>query len=95
MTFTHLTPKEIPKISQKTINGKRHYETPGGEFISITTLISSMTPDGILEWRKAVGDDVADYVMRTAADRGSKVHNMIESHLNNERENYPVREFVV
>ena len=78
MTFTHLTPKEIPRISQKTVNGKRHYKTPSGEFISITSLLSSMTPDGILEWRKSVGEAVADYVMRTAANRGTKVHNMIE-----------------
>ena len=95
MTFTHLTPKEIPKINQKTVNGKRHYETPSGEFISITSLLSSLTPDAILEWRKSVGDDVADYVMRTAANRGSKVHKMIESYLKNERQNDPVREFGV
>ena len=45
--------------------------------------MSSQTPQGILEWRKSVGEDVANYVMRTAASRGSRVHDMIESYLSN------------
>ena len=83
MTFEHLPPEELPQIKQFKVNGKRHYETPSGTFISITTLLSSQTPQGILEWRKSVGEDVANYVMRTAASRGSRVHDMIESYLYN------------
>ena len=83
MTFEHLPPEELPQIKQTNVNGKRHYETPSGTFISITTLLSSQTPQGILEWRKSVGEDVANYVMRTAASRGSRVHDMIEAYLSN------------
>ena len=83
MTFEHLPPEKLPQIKQTNVNGKRHYETPSGTFISITTLLSSQTPQGILEWRKSVGEDVANYVMRTAASRGSRVHDMIESYLSN------------
>ena len=83
MTFEHLPSEELPQIKQTNVNGKRHYETPSGTFISITTLLSSQTPEGILEWRKSVGEDVANYVMRTAASRGSRVHDMIESYLSN------------
>ena len=83
MTFEHLPPEELPQIKQTNVNGKRHYETPSGTFISITTLLSSQTPQGILEWRKSVGEDVANYVMRAAASRGNSVHDMIESYLYN------------
>jgi len=87
MVFTHLPSQGLPEIKQINIDGKRHYETPHGTFISITTLLSSLTPEGILEWRESVGDDVADYVMRVAATRGSKLHNIVESYLSNEPQN--------
>ena len=83
MTFEHLPPEKLPQIKQTNVDGKRHYDTPSGTFISITTLLSSQTPQGILEWRKSVGEDVANYVMRTAASRGSRVHDMIEAYLSN------------
>ena len=83
MAFAHLSPEELPQIKQISVNGKRHYETSSGTFISITTLLSSQTPEGILEWRKSVGEDVANYVMRAAATRGSDVHDIIESYLSN------------
>jgi len=38
MTFTHLLHPEIPKIKQISIDGIRHYETPDGTLISITSL---------------------------------------------------------
>jgi len=87
MTFTHLLHPEIPKIKQININGVRYYDTPDGTLISITSLLKNFTPEGILEWRKAVGEDVANEVMRAAADRGSKVHKIIENCLSNKSEN--------
>ena len=87
MTFTHLLHPEIPKIKQINISGVRYYDTPDGTLISITSLLKNFTPEGILEWRKAVGEDVANEVMRAAADRGSKVHKIIENCLSNKPEN--------
>ena len=87
MTFTHLLHPEIPKIKQVNIDGVRYYDTPDGTLISITTLLKNFTPEGILEWRKAVGEEVANEVMRAAADRGSKVHKIIENCLSNKPEN--------
>ena len=87
MTFTHLSKRELPKIKQINVDGVRHYETPEGTFISITSLLKSYTPEGILEWRENVGDDIADYVMRNATARGNKVHKIIENCLSNEPEN--------
>ncbi len=87
MTFTHLPHPELPEIKQIQIDGVRHYETPDGTFLSITSLLKNFTPEGILEWRNNVGEDVANYVMRTAKTRGDKVHKIIESCLSNEPEN--------
>jgi len=87
MTFTHLLHSEIPKIKQISVDGVRHYETPDGTLISITSLLKNFTPQGILDWRKSVGDEIADKVMRAATDRGSKVHEIIENCLSNKPEN--------
>ena len=42
-----------------------------------------------MEWRKRVGDDVANYIARTAANRGTKVHHMAEDYLNNMHLKWP------
>jgi genome maintenance exonuclease 1 len=86
MTFTHLLHPEIPKIKQININGVRYYDTPDGTLISITSLLKNFTPQGILDWRKAVGEEVANAVMIAATDRGSKVHQIIENCLSNKPE---------
>ena len=81
--FTH-KPVEVTELSTKTVNRKRFYETPEGKlYPSITTVLSRRKMEGLLEWRKKVGDDVANYVARTAAARGTKVHHMCEDFLNN------------
>ena len=87
MLFTHLLHPEIPKIKQVNIDGVRYYDTPDGTLISITSLLKNFTPQGILDWREAVGEEVANEVMRAAADRGSKVHKIIENCLSNKSEN--------
>ena len=87
MTFIHLLNPEIPKIKEVNINGVRHYDTPDGTLISITSLLKNFTPQGILDWRKAVGAEKANEVMRAAGARGSKVHKIIESCLSNKPEN--------
>ena len=86
MTFTHLLHPEIPKIKQIDIDGIRHYETPDGTLISITSLLKNFTLQSILDWKKSVGDDVANERLRHGADRGSKVHEIIENCLSNKPE---------
>ena len=44
---------------------------------------------GLMEWRQRVGDDVANYIARTAAHRGTKVHHMCEDYLNNVQSEWP------
>ena len=87
--FTH-KPVEIPELSTKNINRKRFYLTPEGKlYPSITTVLQRRKMEGLMEWRKKVGDDVANYIARTAAHRGTKVHHMCEDFLNNMESDYP------
>ena len=92
--FTH-KPVEIPEVSTKTVNRKRFYLTPeGGVFPSITTVLSVRKREGLSEWRKRVGEDVANYISRTAANRGTKVHQMVEDFLNNQEIEKDNRQFL-
>ena len=75
----------LPEVKTEPINRKRFYVTPEGEkYPSITTVLSTRKKEGLFEWRKRVGNDVANYVARTSASRGTKVHHMCEDYLNNE-----------
>ena len=81
--YTH-KPVELKKLTTQTINFKRFYETPDGNlYPSITTVLSTRNKKGLFEWRKRVGDEVANYVARTSAARGTAVHHMCEDYLNN------------
>lgn len=71
-------------MKARNSDGVRLYETPeGNKYPSITTVLSIRNKKGLHEWRKRVGNDVANYVARTAASRGTKVHHMCEDYLNN------------
>ena len=85
MTFIHnALPIEIPELKTKNVNRKRFYQTPDGKlYPSITTVLQKKKMVGLSEWRKRVGEDVANYIARTAANRGTKVHQMCEDFLNN------------
>ena len=81
--FTH-KPVQIPELETKTVDRKRFYLTPEGKmYPSITTVLQKSKMQGLMEWRKRVGDDVANYIARTAAQRGTKVHHMCEDLTNN------------
>ena len=84
-SFNH-TPstKLLPEIHTETIKGKRFYVTPEGKkYPSITTVLSGRSKEGIVRWRESVGNDVANQIMRTAAKRGTAVHQLVEDYLNN------------
>ena len=92
MQFEHQT-VELPKIKQKNKalpDGGRGYETPEGKlYPSITTVLSIRNKKGLHEWRERVGHDVANYIARTAAQRGTAVHKMCEDFLNNQHLAWP------
>ena len=81
--FDHVE-THLPDLKTKTIDRKRYYITPDDkEYPSITTVLSNRGKQGLFEWRKRVGNDVANYISRKAAKRGTSVHQMCEDYLNN------------
>ena len=83
MAFTHKVVK-LPNLVTTTLNKKRFYNTPEGAMLpSITTVLSIRKKEGLIEWRKRVGDDVANYISGNAVRRGIKIHEMCEDYLNN------------
>ena len=87
--FNHVS-VNLPKLETITINRKRFYVTPQNNYYpSITTVLSIRKKEGLIEWRKRVGDKVANYVASKAAARGTKVHHMCEDYLHNEHLDYP------
>lgn len=91
--FNHIG-VELPEVKTKNVNRKRFYVTPDGIYPSITTVLNVRKREGLAEWRKRVGEDVANYIARTAATRGTKVHKMCEDFLNNEEVVKDNREFL-
>ena len=82
--FNHVE-TDLPELKTKTIDRKRYYITPDDkEYPSITTVLSNRGKEGLFEWRKRVGNDVANYISRKAATRGTSVHQMCEDYLNND-----------
>ena len=84
-TFCHV-PIELEDLKTQTIDKKRFYETPDGNlYPSITTVLSVRNKKGLFEWRKRVGDEVANYVaVEHLSNRGTIVHHMCEDYLNND-----------
>lgn len=75
----------LPKISRKTTESGRKYFTPeGNAYPSITTVLGVLNKEGILAWRKRVGEEEANKISRQAATRGTAVHKLAEDYLNNE-----------
>ena len=67
MQHTH-KPISLVEIKATNKDGTRLYETPeGNEYPSITTVLSIRNKQGLNAWRKRVGNDVANYISRTAA----------------------------
>jgi genome maintenance exonuclease 1 len=72
------------QLPTETVDGKRHYITPdGNRYPSVTTVLSSMSSEGIAAWRKRVGEDAANKTSTQASGRGTKVHQIAEDYLKN------------
>jgi genome maintenance exonuclease 1 len=83
-TFLH-DPIAIEEIDAQTgIDGNRVYQTPEGKlYPSVTTVLAQHSKQGIVEWRKRVGEVEANKISRQAATRGTKFHNLAEKYLQN------------
>jgi CRISPR/Cas system-associated exonuclease Cas4 (RecB family) len=74
----------LPKLTRKTTEEGRRYFTPDGNaYPSITTVLGVLSKDGIIAWRKRVGEEEANKISRQAATRGTAVHKLAEDYLDN------------
>ncbi|MCK9369621.1 PD-(D/E)XK nuclease family protein [Candidatus Dojkabacteria bacterium] len=82
--FTHLD--TITPIQLKSVDGPkgRFYNTPGGKYPSITTILGSGEKPWLTSWRDSLGPIKADKEMKRASDRGTAVHLMLERFVNND-----------
>lgn len=71
--------------SEDTPSG-RVYNTPDGKkYPSVTTVLSKMSDKSSLdEWRSRVGEEAARKITQDAGERGTIMHEMIESYFRNE-----------
>lgn len=82
--FNHIE-HVFPQLLRENTEGSRRYVTPTGEkYASVTTVLAEHGKEGILAWRKKVGEEKANQISRAATTRGTGVHSAIEKYLNNE-----------
>ena len=82
--FNHIK-HNLPQLIQENVDGRRLYVSPTGEkYPSVTTVLADYNKEGLMEWRKKVGEEKANQISRAATTRGSGVHSVIERYLKNE-----------
>ena len=82
--FIELDKTLLPNTKGRRIDGHRFYEIDGKNYPSVTTVLNIRKKDGLVEWRKNVGEEVANYEMRRAANRGKATHTLVEQYLKGE-----------
>ena len=85
--FTHVDDfyEAVEEPSQReVVDGRRVYVTPAGNvYPSITSILGSIPKPGIEEWRKKVGEEEAQRIMKESSELGTQVHNLCEQYLYN------------
>ena len=75
--FNHI---ELDFEELKTTNedGQRVYQTPDGNFPSITTVLGRKKAQFFKEWRERVGEEEANKITTKATRRGTGMHTVVE-----------------
>ena len=96
--FLHREGLELKDLKTKSVDGKRHYDTPGGLYPSVTTITSQVGKQAIKEWRARVGPEEANKIVKKASRRGTRVHKICEDYINNVELDYkkiePINHFL-
>jgi genome maintenance exonuclease 1 len=100
MKFNHID-VDLPSLDRETIDDIRYYKVPNDEdlikLISITSVTSHYNRQIFINWRKRVGEEVANNVTRKATSRGTDMHSLVESYLKNDtppEKILPISEFL-
>jgi ATP-dependent exoDNAse (exonuclease V) beta subunit len=93
-TFEYVKLPEL-QFELKQINSEtgRKYTTPeGNSYPSITTVLSHSTDKTFLiEWRKRVGEEEANRIVKKSSSRGTKLHQVCEKYLLNELNEFKIK----
>lgn len=74
----------VCNLETKDVNGSRWYILPNGKLVpSVTTVLSYFDADSIQKWKDRVGEEESNRVRYRATTRGTAIHSLIESYLNN------------
>ena len=80
---------EYPKTIREAIEGQRHYVINNEKLPSVTTILSATQSEekraSLERWKQNVGEQTAENIKNTAANRGSIMHHIIESYLLGQR----------
>tara|TARA_R100001443_G_scaffold487_6_gene2039 strand:+ start:17233 stop:17865 length:633 start_codon:yes stop_codon:yes gene_type:complete len=68
--------------NEKLINSSKF--TSDKDYMSVTSLTSKMSEDAILDWRKRVGEEEANRIMKESSQKGIAIHSFCEDYINNE-----------
>jgi ATP-dependent exoDNAse (exonuclease V) beta subunit len=93
-TFNYVKLPELQfELEQINAETGRRYNTPSGNsYPSITTVLSHSTDKtALIEWRKRVGDEEANRIVKKSAGRGVKLHKMCEKYLLNELNDFKIK----
>jgi len=83
-TWINVDKTKLPKTKGKRINGFRFYDIDGKNYPSITTVLGVQKKAGLEKWRKAVGEEAANWEMGRAARRGKATHTLVEQYIKGE-----------
>ena len=65
-------------------SGRVYTDPNNNTYPSITTVLSILSEDAIKAWRARVGEEEANKISKTASNRGTAVHDLLERYVNNE-----------
>jgi len=94
MSFNFVQLPELDfDLCSVTEDGSRKYMTPEGKsYPSVTTILSHSTDKSFLiKWRKRVGEEEANKIVKKSSGRGTKLHSVCEKYLLNELNDMKIR----
>jgi len=84
--FNHVD-VNLPSLERETIDGVRYYkvlnENSIKKLVSITSVTSHINRHIFIDWRKNVGEVEANKITKAATSRGTDLHTLVETYLNN------------
>lgn len=78
---------QLPDLTSDESTGQRFYTHPvtKKKLPSVTTVLGYFKKHSLDSWRKRIGDEEADKIMRRAGVRGTKFHAMMEKYLKSDQ----------